>query len=258
MSLISVIVPAFNCAGTVKETVFSVLQQKCESDIEIIIINDGSSDSTKHVIEEIADNSENVMVINRQTSSGRPSIPRNEGLNLCKGDFVCFMDADDVMPDGYLAAALQVMEEKNIFAGSLKYPFSSTLPHISNRSKSVTSLSIPKFIQNAKNVFTTSGLVIPIKLIGRLRFQNVYLEDWRFLMQLYGEGVRGKLLLSPRIFYRVHGQSLTPKNKKIQVRRVFSVHKEMYGLIGGYILFVCYLMIGGLKIALESKYFCDL
>lgn len=253
MPLISVIVPVYNSADTVNETVRSVLRQRCDAQIEVILVNDGSTDSTKNVIKQIAISNANVIVKNRKTGSGRPSIPRNEGLELSRGDFVCFMDSDDVMPTGYLSAALTVMQSEFDFVGSLKHPFSSNLPRKQNKNAFVGFLKIPKLVQSSKNVFTTSGLVIPRQLIGDMRFENIYLEDWRFLMQLYEKGARGRLLFKPRVFYRVHTKSLTPKNKKVQIKRVISVHKEKYGSLGAPFFLFGYFIFGGLKLVLESK-----
>ena len=256
MSLITVIVPAYNCAGTVRETVESILRQQVSSKVEIIIVNDGSTDETKETIEIIANDKRNVRIINRQFSSGRPSIPRNEGIDASEGEYICFMDADDIMPEGYLAAAMKAVKGETQFVGSLKCSFVTDVPAIKKKKMSCYYLQIPRLIEFCKEVYATSGLVIPKKLIGDTRFENIYMEDWRFLIRLYEKGGEGKVMLKPRVFYREHEKSLHPKSKKEQIRRAFSIHKERYGLFGAIPYLFGYFLIASIKLVLESKIVC--
>ncbi len=91
-TLISVIVPAYNAAAHLQKCLDSLLAQTVER-LEIIIIDDGSSDLTPAILRDYAARSTQIRVF-RQINSG-VSVARNHGLTHARGEFVAFMDADD-------------------------------------------------------------------------------------------------------------------------------------------------------------------
>ena len=92
--LISVIVPAYNAECWIAECCQSVFSQTY-SNWELIVVNDGSFDSTAAIVNGIAVDRENVILIN-QENRGVCSA-RNTGLNAAKGEYITFLDADDVL-----------------------------------------------------------------------------------------------------------------------------------------------------------------
>ncbi|BBD67203.1 glycosyl transferase family protein [Nostoc commune NIES-4072] len=103
---ISVIIPAYNCEKTIKYTIQSVLNQTF-SDLELIIINDGSQDSTIEVIAEIQDS--RIKVFSYPNAGG--NVSRNRGLHLAVGEFVSFLDADDLWTPDKLHSQLKALQE---------------------------------------------------------------------------------------------------------------------------------------------------
>ncbi|SHF04121.1 MULTISPECIES: glycosyltransferase family 2 protein [Caloramator] len=91
--LVSVVIPAFNCGNYIKETVESVLNQTYKN-IEIIIVDDGSTDNTKQVVESISKDFSNIKYI-RQENAG-VSVSRNRGILESNGEYIAFLDSDDV------------------------------------------------------------------------------------------------------------------------------------------------------------------
>lgn len=89
--LISVIIPAYNCQATIAETLHSVFRQTY-SDIEIIVVNDGSNDRTLDILKDCQDARLHVV---SQANAG-VSASRNHGMKIAKGDFVAFLDSDDL------------------------------------------------------------------------------------------------------------------------------------------------------------------
>lgn len=87
--LFSVIIPTYNCAGKIVRAVHSVLAQT-HTDYEILVIDDGSLDNTVEVLKPF----ENLIKYQRK-SNGGVSTARNLGIELAKGDYVAFLDADD-------------------------------------------------------------------------------------------------------------------------------------------------------------------
>ena len=105
MPLISVIVPAYNSQKTIKETIESVLQQTF-TDFELIIVDDGSQDNTLEVINSIRD--ERIQVFSYENKGA--SANRNRGLAKSEGEFIAFLDGDDLWTEDKLEAQLAALQ----------------------------------------------------------------------------------------------------------------------------------------------------
>ena len=104
----SVIVPAYNAAPYVGETVESVLGQSCE-DLELIVVDHGSEDETRAVVEALADERTRTFSI---PQSGRPAVARNYGIGRASGKFVAFLDADDTWHPEKLKRCREVIDQQ--------------------------------------------------------------------------------------------------------------------------------------------------
>lgn len=91
---VSVIIPTYNNAATIASTI-ETIQEQSYQDLDIIIVNDGSTDHTTQVVEKLAASDSRILLVN-QSNQG-PSEARNRGLAEANGDFVMFVDADDVL-----------------------------------------------------------------------------------------------------------------------------------------------------------------
>lgn len=96
-SLISVIIPAYQAVSTIKRAVDSVLSIPLDS-VEVIVVDDGSTDGTAEVLSEISALDTRLRVV-RQENSGR-SVARNNGVSLSSGEWIMFLDADDYLLPG--------------------------------------------------------------------------------------------------------------------------------------------------------------
>jgi glycosyltransferase involved in cell wall biosynthesis len=92
--LVSVIVPVYNAESYITRCIESILDQTYEN-IEIILINDGSVDKSKYIIDTFAVKDERVNVVHKV--NGGVSEARNTGINIAKGDYITFVDADDTL-----------------------------------------------------------------------------------------------------------------------------------------------------------------
>lgn len=94
---VSVVIGAYNCADFIEETIKSVIAQKF-TDWELVIVDDGSSDNTCVKIEAVKDS--RIRLIRLTGNSGRPAVSRNTGIRASRGEFIAFLDHDDIwMPD---------------------------------------------------------------------------------------------------------------------------------------------------------------
>ena len=118
----SVIIPAYNCEKTIENTVNSVLKSGL-SDFEIIIINDGSKDSTKTICDELSKKHNEITCIHKENEG--VSSARNRGIDEAKGEYILFMDSDDTIDKNTLKEPCQKIIEYNpdmlIFGLSFDY-----------------------------------------------------------------------------------------------------------------------------------------
>lgn len=94
MDLVSIIIPAYNAENSIKDTLTSLLRQSYRN-IEIIIVNDGSTDKTERICKEIEKKDSRVRLIS--VDNDGVSNARNKGIYSCKGKYVAFVDADDLV-----------------------------------------------------------------------------------------------------------------------------------------------------------------
>ncbi len=109
--MISVIIPAHNAQVTIAKTIESVRQQTY-SNLEIIVINDGSSDRTLEVVNNIPD--PRIKLFNYPNSG--VATARNRGIAKAKGEYIAFLDADDFWTEDKLELQLQALTT-NLAAG---------------------------------------------------------------------------------------------------------------------------------------------
>ena len=100
----SVIIPVYNSEKTLKRCLDSLLEQRWE-DVEVILINDGSSDRSGEIIRAYSNRYPNIRTVTQENSG--VSAARNRGLDEAKGTYITFVDSDDYVSDDYF----RVMDE---------------------------------------------------------------------------------------------------------------------------------------------------
>lgn len=96
--LFSIVIPSYNVEKYICACVDSVLNQKYSGDYEIIIVDDGSTDSTLNILMEYDKLYESITVI-FQENDGAPGKARNQAIEIAKGDYLLFLDSDDILPE---------------------------------------------------------------------------------------------------------------------------------------------------------------
>ena len=99
---LSVIIPSYNSEKSINQCIDSVVNE-CTSnslEYEIIIIDDGSTDSSPQILDELSKNNSNIKVIHQENAG--PSAARNKGLEIAKGQFIALNDSDDIWLEGKL------------------------------------------------------------------------------------------------------------------------------------------------------------
>jgi glycosyltransferase involved in cell wall biosynthesis len=174
----------FNSEGTIKACINSVLNQTFEGLIEIIVINDGSNDNSKLLVEKIIKESSkkiDIKLINKE--NGGVSSARNCGMALAKGDYIALLDSDDEWLPEKLEKQLNVFNcDKSIgFIGGLIYTSS-------NKKKKISEIPLSKLI--FKNYFQPSTVIFKKEVIKKIGFFDEtqrYAEEGNYFMRIANE-----------------------------------------------------------------------
>lgn len=109
--MLSVVVPVYNSEKYLEQCLLSILNQSLD-DLELIVVNDGSTDRSQDIIDQIAKEDRRVKVIRHSEPSGNPGTPRNHALRLAEGAYVGFVDSDDwIEPDFYSTLINKAVED---------------------------------------------------------------------------------------------------------------------------------------------------
>ena len=97
--MISVIIPAYNVESSLERCALSVMGQTYK-DFEVVLIDDGSTDSTPSICDALGQKYANIKVLHQKNSG--VSAARNKGIDIAKGEYLCFIDSDDYVEPDYL------------------------------------------------------------------------------------------------------------------------------------------------------------
>jgi glycosyltransferase involved in cell wall biosynthesis len=122
MPKVSVTIPTYNRSGLVKEAIESVLSQTIK-DLELVVIDDGSIDDTRSVIESIHDS----RVRYYYKDNGGLASARNMGIAKCTSEYIGFLDSDDLWPNDFLEVMLNRLESNPEY-GCVYCPITVTYP----------------------------------------------------------------------------------------------------------------------------------
>jgi glycosyltransferase involved in cell wall biosynthesis len=180
----TVIVPVYNRADLVGETIESVLSQKY-ADFELILVDDGSLDDSVVKMQEYQDKDGRVILHRLEKNLGRCAA-RNKGLELAKGEWICYLDSDDT----YYSNHLQLLHE--LIQGNPKHLAFATDQHINGNLKRYKSSRIHKenieltlndFIEN--NPLTANQVCHRKDLAVKWSHKRISIsEDWLFMREL--------------------------------------------------------------------------
>ena len=229
--IVSIVIPAYNAEKYIEETVASALKSSYPF-IEIVIVNDGSTDTTQLIIDSIVRKHPQIKSF-QQKNSG-VSVARNTGISHATGNYILPLDADDLISSDYIEQAVEILNNNDTvklvyglgeFIGDRKGKWN--LRPFSRRLLARKNMLYISGIFRKSDFDQTDGFCAEIK--GP--------EDWDFwisLLKRNGDVVR---IPSVCLFYRVHANSkrLANKNKKKEAIEILNKrHKAFfYRELGG-------------------------
>ena len=111
MKLISVVIPLYNSEEYISECVHSIIDNYKYDDLEIIIVNDGSTDRSQSIVKELVEKDKRIILINQDNKG--PSAARNRGLAEVNGKYILFVDSDDFLESRALTHFRELLVKGN-------------------------------------------------------------------------------------------------------------------------------------------------
>ena len=181
--MISVIIPMYNAQESIIRCLESVIKQTYNGDMEIIVINDGSTDKSPEIVEDFIKKHPDfkIQVINQE--NGGVSKARNAGLKIIKGDYIAFLDSDDAWFLDKLTHQIRILENNlniDLLGTAFKGVYFSNIPE-----GELVNVKFKKLI--FKNYFQPSTVIIKKHVIDRIGLfdeSQKYAEEGNFFLRI--------------------------------------------------------------------------
>lgn len=207
---------AYNASQTIGETIECLLSQTF-TDFELIIVDDGSTDTTQEIIDSYAKADKRVKYIWQKNA--RHPAARNRGLQICSGKYVAIIDADDLWAADKLARQVELINDADdliVLTGNRVFYEENgkrvwahcTFPPPTKNNR-YTVFDVLMIHLNQMAMFNTG--LIPKNVLTRIGGYNEKIltaEDWELWLKTVVE-CRFKVIEEPLMFYRKHAQSYT-------------------------------------------------
>lgn len=217
MAWLSVIVPTYNGAKYLAEAFDSVVRQGLVTDVELLVVDDGSSDETLSIVDTYQSRL-TIVLIDKQPDGNWVS-STNLALDRAKGEFVCFLHQDDFWLPGRLEVVRDLVSsfpDRDIFftaaqfvnhagrVGGRWHPPFCFLPNLASNREFFEKLLVQNSVAIPAPVFRKSLAIS----VGGLDEALWYTADWDFWLKMVLSG-RAAFLNHETVAFRIHGQSQT-------------------------------------------------
>lgn len=219
--MISVIIPVYNVEKYV-ENCLNSLENQTYKKFEVILIDDGSKDESVKICERYKNKSKLDIKIVRQTNQG-VSAARNKGINVAKGDYVCFIDSDDMVSNNYLEVLKKLIEKEDSDISicgikNISEDEKSNNINLEINAKSYTINDKNEILEKfLKREINPGVWCIMIKL-DLLKKNNIYFtvgarysEDIEFLYKIFSISQKISITKEKKYFYRERNSSVMSK-----------------------------------------------
>ena len=229
--LVSIIMPAYNAAQYISESIQSVIDQTY-TNWELIVIDDGSTDETAEIVKNCAAKETRILYLYQE--NGKQGKARNFGINKSSGEYIAFLDADDLwVTDKLEIQAKYLLEHPNI---DLVFSQGYFLEVGGNRNfdvlikESWTIDDFPLFIENNRIpilsvILKRAKLIIVDCFEENIEIQNV--EDYHLWMKLLLHHCIFASIPNRLFYYRIHPEQQTYNNNNVSIQ-IIKMFRQLY------------------------------
>lgn len=229
---ISVIVPVYNVEAYLERCVESILQQTY-AHFELILINDGSTDSSGQICDRLASQYENIKVYHIENAG--VSNARNMGIQLATGSWVTFIDSDDFVTQDYLATLASAVEGLNV--GFVIAPLhhikngivTDIPPHSGKTELWSTEETMKELLMTTRTSFFPVAKLFKRNLLADEKFNTNYhlAEDALFLTELLLKTRCSSVFIDKPVYYYDHREGSATTSVNRYVFDTIEVYKQI-------------------------------
>jgi glycosyltransferase involved in cell wall biosynthesis len=226
MELVSIILPAFNANRFIAETITSVINQSY-TNWELLIVNDGSSDDTEKTIASYL-NDNRIKYISKQNSG--VSDTRNNGIHRAKGNYIAFLDADDIWKENNLTKKIECLHNTNSDAVYSKCELinEDSLPINKELTGSDEPVLADILLLKGNYITAPSGIVVKKTLIETVGVFDINLSnnaDQDFWIRILVNGLKINFIPESLWKYRVHSKNMSSNIKLLESDSIYMFNK---------------------------------
>lgn len=223
VGLVSVIMPSYNAAKYVERALNSVFEQTYQK-VEIVIVDDHSSDGTPELIQKYADIHPEIRYVPLEKNMGA-GYARNKALELARGQYVAFLDCDDEWMPDKLERQLKCMKENNTSFGYAAIEMIDEDGKVIKGKRKVRCTCDYQYLLR-NTVIATSSVVVDRKAAGDFRMHlRRGGQDYATWLKLLRNGTVAFGINEVLVRYRVTGNSLS-SNKWNSIRQVWEIQTQ--------------------------------
>ena len=206
----SVVVPTYDRAASVTHTLASVFAQTCP-DLEVIVVDDGSTDDTLEVLARVDDPR---LTVATQPNAG-PAAARNRGMDLARGAHVAFLDSDDLWYPTFLESVARVLDEDPdvLVYGQIVVDRGVGRYWVKPDRALGEDEPIYDFLYAEGGFIQTSTIVVPARLAREVRWDEsvTFGDNDQFAIDCHRTGIRFRMLPEPLVLYAdaIRGDALS-------------------------------------------------
>ena len=231
-ALISVIVPVYNVAQYLEKSIASI-QQQTYKNLEIILVDDGATDESGRLCEQIAEQDERVLVYHKENEG--LSQARNDGLKQAHGDYVIFIDSDDYIHSEMIASLYQqlVKEDADVSScGVMNVYANSESPQTENQDDYFvcdTETFLREYLIGEKIPGTICNKLIKKEIAAQLTFpKGLIYEDAYYHFDLIKVAKKYVVNTKPYYYYFHRGDSITTKPYAEKDLAYIDIYQKFY------------------------------
>ncbi len=224
--MVSIIIPSYNCRDYIVETIHSVLKQTY-NDYEVIIIDDKSTDGTPCLIQTALNLDERFQLVLFDTNQG-VAAARNKGIEMASGEFIAFLDGDDLWDHTKLEKQISFMKEN-------AYPFTYTYyekvdPDGNPLNIKITSPDEVNYHMMLKsNYIGCSTVIYNQNTLGKIYMPDIQKrQDYATWLKILKTSDKGYCLKKVLMFYRMRPNSIS-SNKLGLIQYNWQLFREVEG-----------------------------
>lgn len=240
---VSIIIACYNSQTTIARTINSILCQSFNN-WELVIVDDCSTDNSAEVIKSYAEKDSRIIYLKTDQNTCSPSSPRNIGIEYATGQYITFVDSDDIwLPD---KLDMQIREIEN-YGYDLVYSYYEKVNHKYKRKNRVvkTKESVNYNDMLKSNHIPLLTAMIRKSDISDIRFKNIPNEDYCFWLDILKKGITAHNIGEVTALYRVSKRSRS-SNKWKMAHGFWHIirHHQKIGFTRSCIYMVSYIIIG--------------